>query len=52
MPIRAVLFDFGHTLVDFQRTEEALREAYEQIGRESKPSPTWRCAACSTWWSA
>jgi len=31
MPIRAVLFDFGHTLVDFQRTEEALREAYEQI---------------------
>jgi putative hydrolase of the HAD superfamily len=31
MPIRAVLFDFGHTLVDFHRTEEALREAYEQI---------------------
>ena len=31
MPIRAVLFDFGHTLVDFQRTEEALHEAYEQI---------------------
>ena len=26
-----MLFDFGHTLVDFRRTEEALREAYEQI---------------------
>jgi putative hydrolase of the HAD superfamily len=31
MPIRAVLFDYGHTLVDFRRTEEALREAYQQI---------------------
>jgi putative hydrolase of the HAD superfamily len=30
-PVRAVLFDFGHTLVDFQRTEDALREAYERI---------------------
>ena len=30
-PVRAVLFDYGHTLVDFRRTEEALREAYEQI---------------------
>jgi putative hydrolase of the HAD superfamily len=30
-PVRAILFDFGHTLVDFHRTEEALREAYEQI---------------------
>jgi HAD superfamily hydrolase (TIGR01509 family) len=30
-PLRAVLFDFGHTLVDFHRTEEALRAAYEQI---------------------
>ena len=30
-PVRAVLFDFGHTLVDFRRTEEALHEAYEQI---------------------
>src|SRR5919204_725040 len=29
--LRAVLFDFGHTLVDFHRTEEALLEAYEQI---------------------
>lgn len=27
----AVLFDFGHTLVDFHRTEEALHAAYEQI---------------------
>jgi len=27
-PVRAVLFDFGHTLVDFARTEEALRVAY------------------------
>src|SRR6266487_2643613 len=30
-PVRAILFDYGHTLVDFHRTEEALREAYEQI---------------------
>jgi FMN hydrolase / 5-amino-6-(5-phospho-D-ribitylamino)uracil phosphatase len=30
-PVRAVLFDYGHTLVDFRRTEEALREAYRQI---------------------
>jgi putative hydrolase of the HAD superfamily len=26
-----VLFDYGHTLVDFHRTEEALNEAYGQI---------------------
>jgi putative hydrolase of the HAD superfamily len=26
-----MLFDYGHTLVDFRRTEEALRSAYEQI---------------------
>ena len=25
------MFDFGHTLVDFQRTQEALHAAYEQI---------------------
>src|SRR6266480_7664907 len=31
VPLDAVLFDFGHTLVDFHRTEEALRAAYEQI---------------------
>jgi putative hydrolase of the HAD superfamily len=30
-PPTAILFDYGHTLVDFHRTEEALREAYEQI---------------------
>jgi putative hydrolase of the HAD superfamily len=30
-PVRAVLFDFGHTLVDFRRTEEALHDAYRQI---------------------
>ncbi len=30
-PIRAILFDYGHTLVDFRRTEEALLEAYRQI---------------------
>ena len=30
-PVRAVLFDFGHTLADFRRTQEALRAAYEQI---------------------
>jgi FMN phosphatase YigB (HAD superfamily) len=30
-PVRTILFDYGHTLVDFRRTEEALREAYEQI---------------------
>jgi putative hydrolase of the HAD superfamily len=29
--IRAVLFDYGHTLVDFRRTEEALLEAYAAI---------------------
>lgn len=29
--VRAVLFDFGHTLVDFTRTEDALREAYTQV---------------------
>jgi putative hydrolase of the HAD superfamily len=29
--VRAILFDYGHTLVDFRRTEEALREAYEHI---------------------
>ena len=29
--VGAVLFDFGHTLVDFRRTEEALHAAYEQI---------------------
>lgn len=31
MTVRAVLFDFGHTLVDFSRTEEALRGAYTVI---------------------
>jgi putative hydrolase of the HAD superfamily len=30
-PVRGVLFDYGHTLVDFRRTEEALRDAYGQI---------------------
>src|SRR6266542_2967381 len=30
-PVRGILFDFGHTLVDFQRTPEALHAAYEQI---------------------
>jgi HAD superfamily hydrolase (TIGR01509 family) len=30
-PVRAILFDYGHTLVDFRRTEEALQEAYAQI---------------------
>jgi putative hydrolase of the HAD superfamily len=30
-PVQAVLFDFGHTLVDFHRTQEALHAAYEQI---------------------
>ena len=30
-PVGAILFDFGHTLVDFQRTQEALHAAYEQI---------------------
>jgi len=29
--IEAVLFDYGHTLVDFRRTEEALLAAYEEI---------------------
>jgi HAD superfamily hydrolase (TIGR01662 family) len=30
-PVRAVLLDLGHTLVDFTRTQEALHAAYEQI---------------------
>lgn len=30
-PVRAILFDYGHTIVDFRRTEEALHAAYEQI---------------------
>jgi HAD superfamily hydrolase (TIGR01662 family) len=30
-PDQTILFDFGHTLVDFQRTQEALHEAYRQI---------------------
>jgi putative hydrolase of the HAD superfamily len=30
-PVRGILFDFGHTLVDFRRTQEALHEAYEEI---------------------
>ena len=30
-PLTAVLFDFGHTLVDFRRTQEALHDAYQQI---------------------
>ncbi len=29
--MRGILFDFGHTLVDFQRTQEALHSAYEEI---------------------
>src|SRR5437588_3413027 len=31
MPIRAVVFDYGHTIVDFRRTEVALLDAYKQI---------------------
>jgi FMN phosphatase YigB (HAD superfamily) len=31
MTVQAVLFDFGHTLMDFGRTEEALRGAYSVI---------------------
>ncbi|MDQ4131499.1 MAG: HAD family hydrolase [Actinomycetota bacterium] len=31
MPLRAVLFDYGHTLVDFRRTEEALLDAYRHV---------------------
>lgn len=31
MTVTAVLFDFGHTLMDFGRTEEALRGAYTVI---------------------
>jgi putative hydrolase of the HAD superfamily len=31
MGVQAVLFDFGHTLMDFGRTEEALRGAYSVI---------------------
>jgi putative hydrolase of the HAD superfamily len=31
MSIEAILFDFGHTLMDFGRTEEALHGAYRTI---------------------
>ena len=31
MSLQAVLFDYGHTLVDFRRTEEALLDAYTAI---------------------
>lgn len=31
MALKAILFDFGHTLMDFGRTEEALRGAYAVI---------------------
>lgn len=31
MSVEAVLFDFGHTLMDFGRTEDALRGAYTTI---------------------
>lgn len=31
MAVSAILFDFGHTLMDFGRTEEALRGAYTTI---------------------
>jgi putative hydrolase of the HAD superfamily len=31
MTVQAILFDFGHTLMDFGRTEEALRGAYTVI---------------------
>src|SRR5207237_2351084 len=29
--VKAVVFDYGHTIVDFRRTEEALLEAYRRI---------------------
>ncbi|MFN2543305.1 MAG: HAD family hydrolase [Actinomycetota bacterium] len=29
--VEAVVFDYGHTIVDFRRTEEALLDAYRQI---------------------
>lgn len=46
MTLRAVLFDYGHTLVDFHRTEEALHDAYtrirelviETVGEETTPA--------------
>lgn len=31
MTVKAILFDFGHTLMDFGRTEEALRGAYTVV---------------------
>lgn len=31
MPLRAVLFDYGHTLVDFTVPEDALHEVYGEI---------------------
>ena len=29
--VKAVVFDYGHTIVDFRRTEEALLDAYRRI---------------------
>jgi HAD superfamily hydrolase (TIGR01509 family) len=31
LPLRAVIFDYGHTLVDFNVAEEALLDCYEQV---------------------
>lgn len=40
MPFQAVLFDYGHTLVDFTVPEDALHEVYgeirEVLAREAK----------------
>ncbi|MGI8967646.1 MAG: HAD family hydrolase [Chloroflexota bacterium] len=33
MALRAVIFDYGHTLVDFRLAEDALLDAYEQISQ-------------------
>ena len=32
-PVRAVLFDYGHTLITFERPETALLQAYEDLNR-------------------
>jgi len=32
-PVKAVLFDYGHTLITFERPETALLHAYEQVNR-------------------
>ena len=48
MSLRAVIFDYGHTIVDFRRTEEALFDAYQQIRARIAAMPQVVAAGIST----